>query len=312
MEEAKVSTYTKRLRLGMVHSLLERPAITSLLASTYQAKKKARDAMPGVVGASQRIEERLQEVEPALGLALSHAHLFRTESVRPRLEAAQLKQAYFRSQLAELQLSFEGCSDVIQMREQLEDLKEQVGDLQKHEDFLKAKEMQFRSSALGNRAAIPLQQSYLRSLLKSNILLASQLRPVPSSSSARARPSVPSARSIQSPLIMSARSKKRAIRELKESALQLASGRSCDFLRMRQWEEVYEACVDAWRRGAGKKEGQSTVQGRLLRLLSSSEGREALQRQIFPKTARSTTAASSSRSLNSPFSPRSKLLMSLS
>jgi len=310
MEEAKVSTYAKRLRLGMIHSLLERPAITSILAANYQAKKKARDAMPGVIRESNLIEERLQSVKPRLSQALSHAQLIRNECIKPRLEAAQRKQTHVRSQLSELELSFEGCSDVIQMREQLEDVMKQVGDLQKHEDSLKAKELQLRRSARDNRATISLQESSLRSLLQSNMLLISQLRPTCSSSSAKVLPSVPSARSIQSPLAMSARSKKKAIRELKESAMLLTSERSCGFLRVREWEEMYAACVEAWRRGAVKKEGQSTAQVSLLRLLSSSEGRETLLHQIIPKTARSTTAASSSRSLNCPFSPR--LLMSLS
>ena len=307
MVELKANTYAKRLRLGIVHSLLERPAITSILTANYESKKRAREAMPIVVHTSRKIEERLQSVEPVLKQTLSYAKVIRKEIVKPRLEAAQFLQTHLRTQLSEMENSFEGCSDVIALSEQLENLKKQVSGLQRHEDNLKAKQQHFQSSAKGNRAEISFQQASLRALLKLNMQLASQLDSTPPSSTSTARPTIPSPRSVQSPLIMSARSKKREIQELKASVMQLASGRSIDFLRVRDWEEMYEACVEAWERGK-QKDGPSQV---LRHLLSNPGGRELLQRQIFPKTARSTTAASSSRSLNSPctpfpFSPRTR------
>lgn len=307
MVELKANTYAKRLRLGIVHSLLERPAITSLLAANYENKRKAREAMPIVVQTSRKIEESLQRVEPAVKQTLSYAKVIRKEIVKPRLEAAQSLQTHLRSQLSEMENSFEGCSDVIALSEQLENIKKKVSDLQRHEDNLKAKQQHFQCSAKGNRVEISFQQASLRAILKQNMHLACQLNSTPPSSSSSVRPTVPSTRSVQSPLIMSARSKKREIQELKASVIQLASGRSIDFLRVRDWEEMYEACVEAWERGK-QKDGPSQL---LRQLLGSPGGRDFLQRQIFPKTARSTTAASSSRSLNSPctpfpFSPRTR------
>lgn len=299
MVDLKTNTYAKRLRLGIVHSLLERPAITSLLAANYENKKKAREAMPIVVQISRKIDERLRSVEPVFKQTMSYAKVIRKEIVKPRLEAAQHLQIHLRSQLSEMENSFEDCSDVIVLNEQLENLKKQVCCLQKHEDNLKTKQHDFRCSAQGNRAEISVQQVSLRALLKSNMQLACQLHSTPPSSSSRAPPTVPSLLSVQSPLILSARSKKREIHELKASVMQLASGRSIDFLRVRDWEEMYEACVEAWERGK-QKDGPSQF---LRHLLSSPGGREFLQSQIFPKTARSTTAVSSSRSLNSPCSP---------
>lgn len=316
-----MDSYTDKLRHGLATSLARRGSLAIIIEEAQKAQKNAREAMPLVVKKSRLVEKTMGRIEPAVQQLVAHFDLIRREKTRPRYENAAKLQDKFRSQLAEVEVSFKDDSEVADLHLKIDELRDQVSDLQKHRDLLQGKVSQYQEKVKETRLIESIRRTKLLGILRENMKLAEEF-PAPHSdftvkATFQRRPATQSYR-LSGNFDPSTRAKKRKIKELKISAQRLSYGLSSKFLRVRDWEGMYESCVEACERYISNSKkwtyrpGIPTPQYEdLTRLFEKWGGKEALQQQTFPKTTRSTTAATTSRSIHSSrstFSPRNRLL----
>jgi hypothetical protein len=237
--DIRTDSYASLVGVRLVSSLLDRPSARSQLQRSLKAKLEVRSALAPALKQQCQLHTEVQKVEETLERLQNRAAVLHYRQADKRLAAANQLKSQLQEELERKIAGIEQDAHVQTLAFELQTRKAEIGDLEKHYQTLHTRIHTLKSAAQSQALSLSSLRQELHSLRLQNRSLAQTL----GDHSAQ-----PTLLRCASHTEIGSNAGKRRLKHSRASTHTLTHAQSERIEKVRDWEELFKACMDAWTR----------------------------------------------------------------
>ena len=239
--DIRTDSYANLVGVRLVSSLLDRPSGRSQLQRSLKAKLEVRSALAPALQQQCQLHTELHKVEETLQRLQSRAAVLHYRQADKRLGAANQLKDQLQAELERKIAGIEQDAHVQTLAYELQTRKAEIGDLEKHYQSLHSRIHTLKSAAQTQAFSLSSLRQELHSLRLQNRSLTQTL------ADHSAQPTL--LRCASHPISeIGSNAGKRRLKHSRTNTLPLTHAQSERIEKVRDWEELFSACMEAWTR----------------------------------------------------------------